>query len=196
MVEPPSSPAGGFDGFAAVAEGAGAPSEEEIWELPSEEERPVQPAEPELTPLGDFGGFDSFSTTEQVLAKEPLVRPPLKEPEPVGKRIPTAEPPLSELPVTMEQEMFDVPRPGAPTRAKAFEAPIPGSTPKQPPVPPVVGRLSQRPRRRQRLRSPLERRRTAKSKDLRNHQRLASPAPGQPPTRTSRSWTRLAEKVV
>jgi CheY-like chemotaxis protein len=117
------------------------------WVLPStEEDGGSGSGEPELTPLGDFGGFDDFAASDQAPAIEPepvapepppLAAPPVEpvESEPVAPE----PPPLAAPPV--EPVEFVEPEPVVPEAPPEPEAvapePPPFSQPAaQPPLPP------------------------------------------------------------
>ncbi len=117
------------------------------------------PPEPELTPLGDFGGFDDFAASDQAPAIEPepvapepppLAAPPVEsiEPEPVAPEPPPLAPPPVEPvefvepePVAPEPPPLVEPEPVVPEAPPEPEAvapePPPFSQPAaQPPLPP------------------------------------------------------------
>lgn len=106
---------GGFDDFASPEESP-ASAGSDTWVLSSEEEPLSEPPEPELTPLGDFGGFDDFS---------PEQAPRVEEPEPIADEAPSFAPepqPPRAPPGPPEFEMPGPPR--APAARRSPETPI------------------------------------------------------------------------
>ena len=93
-------------------------NDDDAWVLPASDEPPEpQPAEPELTPLGDFGGFDDFSTSDPRVEEQATVvmEPPSFAPEP--------DPPIAGLEASFPpMEMPDAPL--TPDAPMVFEAPV------------------------------------------------------------------------
>ena len=116
-----------FEPLATTSQPAATANDDDAWVLPAIDEPPEpQPAEPELTPLGDFGGFDDFSSADpKVEEPTPAVRePPSFAAEP---DLPSPGPEEINLPLTPEAPMgFEAP--GEPETPFSAEAPIDTAT--------------------------------------------------------------------
>ncbi len=134
-----------FDELAAPSPEGTGQADDGAWVLPSTEEGGGSGSEePELTPLGDFSGFDDFAASGQEPAVEPESAPeapplapspigpvepepvapeppPAAEPEPVMPEPPplsqpAAKPPLPPKPTPLEDAIFALPEPSPPVQ--------------------------------------------------------------------------------
>jgi CheY-like chemotaxis protein len=141
-------------GFGEMAPPGGqepAATEETPWVIPGpSEEGGAESAEPELTPLGDFGGFDDFTAPKPGAPVPPAPGAPAESPSPPAPPMSASPPTPSEpagpgepaqpIPSAQEEEPFaelapSVPSP-EPAQPSQVEPVIEAATPAEPSPPP------------------------------------------------------------
>jgi CheY-like chemotaxis protein len=118
FTELPSSPT---DAPEIASSSPSSPSSDDAWVIPGPDQA-AESAEPELTPLGDFGGFDDFSAGSPKPTDEPTQRTKPAEPAPPTQQ---PEPALPVSPVLESAKDAD-------TTAEPWSEPAP------PPAPPAA----------------------------------------------------------